>query len=550
MILFYLASGIIFFGLGLVGWLLYSEKSKITLPAEEPSSSDPHRKKKEEETAAQLLNRLGFNEREPKSDPFVNNPSEKKKSGLMTALFSKLAAQVQKSPVKEEPWSESLPFDPKEMKNIPTAPAQNKDAHGTASIRTVPDPHSPEPENHAKERKWPAHVEATLELSQLKEKHERIEKLLNEKSQSLEKIEKNLETEIRNRKEFNKVKDLLEKEIKDHKVKARDIQIELTNAQAETEGFKTRVNQLEQKVTKLEKTILEFEHAEKDKTVELANLKDSLKKAESQLKAVPVPKPEPTLVQQPATTQAEAVPEILPQTPDSVPVQSVQPETPPITETVQPPPEPVVSATSETIEQPAITISTISEEKSLEPTPETPPKPPEPIEPPKEIKEEKDPVPAASDIQPPETTVASEPTTTVTLPNLAAVAEPEPKEVIKSDISQSPPVPDKIQQKLRDKQQGLKDFLKTLEEPLPAPEIPSLSLPEASKPAVELPIVETPPNPQKEPLPNGFLAPPPEENSPKERGGGKKGGKEQEYIKLPEDILKKDEIKPEDGKNT
>ncbi|GEM_PF-3273302 len=113
---------------------------------------------------------------------------------------------------------------------------------------------SKEEEKHIEEE-----IDLTLQMHELKEKYEKLDSLFKEKSSELEKIQRSLETELRTRKEFNKVKDILEKELKDVKDRSHNVQIELISAKTETEGCQKRINQLEAKVTKLEKEILRKE---------------------------------------------------------------------------------------------------------------------------------------------------------------------------------------------------------------------------------------------------------------------------------------------------
>lgn len=120
--------------------------------------------------------------------------------------------------------------------------------------KTVSSLLSKDEEKHIEEE-----IDLTLQFHELKEKYEKLDFLFKEKSSDLERTQRSLETELRTRKEFNKVKDILEKELKDVKDRSHNFQIELTSAKTETEGSQKRINQLEAKVTKLEKEILQKE---------------------------------------------------------------------------------------------------------------------------------------------------------------------------------------------------------------------------------------------------------------------------------------------------
>ncbi len=90
-------------------------------------------------------------------------------------------------------------------------------------------------------------------------KYERLEALFKEKGEELEKKEKTLENELKARKDFNKVKDVFEKELKDVKDKNHKLQLELTASQSEVENSKKRGLQLEDKINSKEHEIKEKE---------------------------------------------------------------------------------------------------------------------------------------------------------------------------------------------------------------------------------------------------------------------------------------------------
>jgi len=344
-ILFYLATTIVLFGLGVVGLLLYSEKKRSTTQASGNAISLPPAKK--EETTAQLLNRLGLADKGPS---LQGAPTEEKKTHAR-GLFSRLGRKRKMEEV--EPMEP--PIDPLTTKTNMAPPLT-----GTSSLRTqVPESENIETDYIQKEKKWPTHVEATLELSQFKEKYERLEKLLEEKNQALEKSEKAFETELRNRKEFNKVKDILEKELKDTKVKARDLQIELTNAQTETTGFKNRVNQLELKVTKLEKTITEHEHTIQDKDKKIEALNARIKELEASKKTVvSSPTSQNTVELPPEPSEVSQPTHVSPTATETTPPQS---EPTPSQETASPPES--VSGQEEISKQPEVTPQENNPEK-------------------------------------------------------------------------------------------------------------------------------------------------------------------------------------------
>lgn len=107
----------------------------------------------------------------------------------------------------------------------------------------------------AEEKKIEQEIDLAARIEEWKEKYERLDKLFNEKSAALTKSEEFLQNELSNRKEFNKLKDMLEKELREAKDKARNVQVELSVAKTEAEGSKKRIAQLEEKIIKMEKAI-------------------------------------------------------------------------------------------------------------------------------------------------------------------------------------------------------------------------------------------------------------------------------------------------------
>lgn len=105
------------------------------------------------------------------------------------------------------------------------------------------------------EKKIEQEIDFTAQINEWQGKYERLDQLFNEKSAALEKSEESLRNELSSRKEFNKLKDMLEKELREAKDKARGVQVELNAARTEAEGNRKRIAQLEDKVTTMEKVI-------------------------------------------------------------------------------------------------------------------------------------------------------------------------------------------------------------------------------------------------------------------------------------------------------
>jgi len=116
-----------------------------------------------------------------------------------------------------------------------------------------------EPLSAEEEKGIEKEIELTADLSELKEKYNKLDSMFNEKSAEFEKTKESLNNELKNRKDFNKVKDILEKELKNSKEKTHSTQAELSKVQAETESQRKRSEQLDEKATKLEKDLLKKE---------------------------------------------------------------------------------------------------------------------------------------------------------------------------------------------------------------------------------------------------------------------------------------------------
>ena len=231
MIELFIGLGIIGIGLAIVSWLLLAEKRKTEkLLAKDPAQEAP---KTNPTTPDQLLHRLGM------GNAPQEKPVKKKMSHFnLTTLFNK----------KKE--AEVIQPSPRQKISLITPTPQK---FGTAGLKLNAEPLATK--ESAQEIK--NEEEMNIDQTQLKIKYEKLEHLLNEKNEIIDRNEKALAHEIKNRKEFNKVKDLLEKEVHDRKDHIRKLQIEVTSAQTEAQAYLKRVNQLEEKVKKVEKTVLE-----------------------------------------------------------------------------------------------------------------------------------------------------------------------------------------------------------------------------------------------------------------------------------------------------
>lgn len=298
---------------------------------------------------------------------------------------------------------------------------------------------------------------------ELQDKYTKLEVLLSEKNVALEKAEKSLNIELKNQKEFNKIKDILEKEIKDTKDKGKGLQADAAHAQTEAKTYQSRITQLEEKIKKLEISLLSSEGAINDaqsdtqlarkKVAELEGnireldnqileknqkigvlvekLKD-LPHAESGVKNPETPVPPAALEPAPEAKPPEPPAKISLSSADALGAADVV--LPP------PPPQPNVDekgGATEDLKTPSPQPQSAREEAPPKP-PEAQPEPVVTLEAPKvEIKPEIKPEPPKLDLQPAETpklTISEAPKSTVNEP-----AEPEVLEPPKPDARTAKP---------------------------------------------------------------------------------------------------------------
>ncbi len=128
--------------------------------------------------------------------------------------------------------------------------------------------------------------ELSIDFKELQAKYEKLSNILDEKNILLEKAEKNLNHEIKNRKDFNKVKDILEKELKEYRDKSKELQSLLQVSQLETQSSNQRNSQLEENITKLEKNLLAKDEEIKVVNTEILNAKKVNEEFQSELQKI------------------------------------------------------------------------------------------------------------------------------------------------------------------------------------------------------------------------------------------------------------------------
>lgn len=267
MLLFYIGLVFIILGIGTtVGFILYDKKSgtKNASLNDQPPPPPP----KEKPTVSGLLKRLNLLDKRQKGTS--------KKLGFLSKFKKKpsLGAITQKDTSAKPGLLDRFKakFNPFKKKKEDAVPI----SLGTSALRLDNDPpkKTTPPKEITKEApSVPSAEESDLLMEsedlkvqnkEIQKKHDKLDTLLSEKTAALEKSEKTLSHELKNSKEFNKVKDVLEKELKDTKDKNKNMQNEMSTVQAEVQTQLNRVNILEKKVTDLDKESLAKEDAIKE----------------------------------------------------------------------------------------------------------------------------------------------------------------------------------------------------------------------------------------------------------------------------------------------
>lgn len=206
---------------------------------------------------AKLADKIPFLKRKQAEDSL----SSEEYNELMTrTLRAQLGLQENKRLDKEtpKPSGEGKTSSPGTA-NFKIAPKEASDSDLPPKIST-PAPKLTPAENAALDQG----IESSVAYAELQQKHSRIEKILKERTDELERSQHDLQNETSNRKEFNKVKDLLEKELADTREKTRQTNNALRAAQAESGVLQKRIQQMEDKISQLEKGLLAKEQEIED----------------------------------------------------------------------------------------------------------------------------------------------------------------------------------------------------------------------------------------------------------------------------------------------
>ncbi|VAX34846.1 hypothetical protein MNBD_UNCLBAC01-1088 [hydrothermal vent metagenome] len=209
MLIFGIIVGVSLLGIGCVFFLLYKEKNTGKSSVEKIDSDQIDTDifdvlESEEDLPIKKSWKEGFN------DIFGKVPFLKKKAPLHDIVAEKPLVNFEDALDKLD-QEESLETGTASLKVAVKNRAVQNDIAGLSS---------------ESEKNVGQDLEVSIQLNELKEKCGRLEGLLGEKTTELEKVQKDFENELKNRNDFNKIKDVLEKELKEVKDKAKDLKNE------------------------------------------------------------------------------------------------------------------------------------------------------------------------------------------------------------------------------------------------------------------------------------------------------------------------------------
>lgn len=319
-------------GIGTAIWLFKSESAKEPEETADPVKEGPSEIPSQKKQGSSIIGRLtpSFKKKsaapnvqdedsQPQADE-VKPPSGGPLSNILSKLnLSRILEKLnfgKKGPESRED-SETMPLP--SLKDYTAEEKErtllNKTPTGTASLTTNSIEENPSSEPPIEETVTVDEQESKLpsQLSELQEKYDRLDTLFKEKSNELQSTKESLNNEIKNRSEFNKVKDLLEKELKDSKDKARNIESDGQNIRDEINKHEQRAVELEEKVAQFEKNLVEKESEINDLVKRLQTFANPTTAATLPvIKEEPVPQEEVPSVpeEQPQQSQSDPEPKV------------------------------------------------------------------------------------------------------------------------------------------------------------------------------------------------------------------------------------------------
>lgn len=247
---FYILVGVAAIGIIFVIWVLFTEKPIIS--EENVQKIEPDQLTNDDN----LSSNSNFDEEIQSSSDLTNQSLEellgtdigesKKKKKFLSIFFTKKPKKIKKTNdlFKATDFNEKINQEQFKTEEFLETTAEKEESKelllnqtGTANLKTTPaikdDPTSNSIDNRNAEL-------LQQSLNDLQEKYTKLENLFNEKNKDLAEQQKSLENEISHRKEFDKLKQLLDSEIIELKEKNRDFQVLLNTLQSENQEFKNK----------------------------------------------------------------------------------------------------------------------------------------------------------------------------------------------------------------------------------------------------------------------------------------------------------------------
>ena len=197
-------------------------------------------------------------------------------------------------------------------KDLDDKPMPLRKDTGTSSLKTLQEEPDVQSLSDQEKESIEHEVGAATELAELKGKYNKMESMLSEKNSELEKNKTSFDSEVGHRKDFNKIKDLLEKELKEVKERVKTVRQDHVNAVQEKDNALRRIKQLDEKSTKLEKEILalEKENDQLRRQIKQAGLKEPPKMAPvvEEVHSAPLDEPPPAAAAPAAATPMDLPP--------------------------------------------------------------------------------------------------------------------------------------------------------------------------------------------------------------------------------------------------
>ncbi|MBF0384636.1 MAG: hypothetical protein HQL27_02070 [Candidatus Omnitrophica bacterium] len=224
MTLFIIVVAVSLAGIGFVAWLIISDKSSDESIVKKVDPSEISK-----ELKAKLIIAKDENSNNEQLINIPKKPETIATSGITVPEATALSGLKDFDKIKE-----------KNTRLMSSRIFGQRPAGGSASLTTSP-------------------IGAGIVSSELDQKYNKVDQMLNEKTKELDRIKSALDNEVRNRGEFDKVKSLLEGEITALRNNNKDLQNEVKSNNLALEDYRKKIALLEEKATRLEKELAQKE---------------------------------------------------------------------------------------------------------------------------------------------------------------------------------------------------------------------------------------------------------------------------------------------------